>query len=104
MVDLELLQTTLDDLGQPAFRAGQVWDWAARGAAGYEAMTNVPAGLRASLDERVPFSSLSVAEQAESRDGTVKALFGTWDGRPIEAVLMRYRDSRRSVCVSSQSG
>ena len=104
MVDLDLLQTTLDDLGQPAFRAGQVWEWAARGAAGYEDMTNVPAALRASLGERVPFSSLSVVEQAESRDGTVKALFHTADGRPVEAVMMRYRDGRRSLCLSSQSG
>ena len=38
------------------------------------------------------------------RDGTVKALFSTADGRPVEAVLMRYRDGRRSICLSSQSG
>ncbi len=43
-------------------------------------------------------------EQATARDGTVKALFATVDGRPVEAVLMRYRDHRRSVCLSSQSG
>ena len=42
--------------------------------------------------------------EAHARDGTVKALFHTADGRPVEAVLMRYRDGRRSVCVSSQSG
>jgi len=52
----------------------------------------------------VPFSSLLVEEESRSRDGTVKALFRTPDGHPIEAVLMRYRDGRRSVCVSSQSG
>ncbi|MEA2177592.1 MAG: rRNA (adenine2503-C2)-methyltransferase, partial [Solirubrobacteraceae bacterium] len=103
-MDLDLLQSTLDDLRQPAFRARQVWEWAARGAPGYEAMTNVPAALRASLAERVPFSSLTLADQAESRDGTVKALFLTQDGRPVEAVMMRYRDGRRSLCVSSQSG
>jgi 23S rRNA (adenine2503-C2)-methyltransferase len=45
-----------------------------------------------------------VREQAQARDGTVKALFATADGRPLEAVLMRYRDGRRSICVSSQSG
>src|SRR5205823_3316824 len=44
------------------------------------------------------------AAQAESRDGTVKTLFRTQDGHPVEAVLMRYRDGRRSICVSSQSG
>ena len=43
-------------------------------------------------------------DEAHASDGTVKALFHTHDGRPVEAVLMRYRDGRRSVCVSSQSG
>jgi 23S rRNA (adenine2503-C2)-methyltransferase len=103
-VDLALLDSTLDELGQPAFRARQVWRWAANGAPGYEAMTDLPAALRAQLGERVPFSSLEVANEAHARDGTVKALFRTGDGRPLEAVLMRYRDGRRSVCVSSQSG
>jgi len=103
-VDLELLQRTLADAGQPAFRARQVWRWAARGAAGYEEMTDLPAALRGGLGARVPFSTLRVVHQAESRDGTVKTLFHTHDGRPVEAVLMRYRDGRRSLCLSSQSG
>jgi 23S rRNA (adenine2503-C2)-methyltransferase len=103
-VDLQLLATTLADLGQPAFRARQVWEWTARGASGYEAMTNLPAALRGELAERVPFSSLELDREAHASDGTVKALFRTHDGRPIEAVLMRYRDGRRSLCLSSQSG
>ncbi len=52
----------------------------------------------------MPFSSLTVEDEAHAADGTVKALFRTADGHPVEAVLMRYRDGRRSVCVSSQSG
>ena len=60
-MDLDLLARTLDDAGQPAFRFKQVWEWAARGAAGYEAMTNVPAALRERLAEAVPFSTLTVA-------------------------------------------
>jgi 23S rRNA (adenine2503-C2)-methyltransferase len=103
-MDLALLDATLAELGQPAFRARQVWRWTAAGAPGYAAMTDLPAALRAQLEERVPFSSLEVAHEAVARDGTVKALFRTADGRPIEAVLMRYRDGRRSVCLSSQSG
>src|SRR5690349_2621217 len=67
-------------------------------------MTNVSAALRESLAEEVPFSSLEPEAQAESRDGTVKTLFRTHDGHAVEAVLMRYRDGRRSICVSSQSG
>jgi 23S rRNA (adenine2503-C2)-methyltransferase len=103
-VDLALLADKLAEQGQPAYRARQIWDWAARGAAGYEAMTNVPAALRADLAAEVPFSTLELERQAEARDGTVKALFRTADGKPVESVLMRYRDGRRSVCVSSQSG
>jgi 23S rRNA (adenine2503-C2)-methyltransferase len=103
-MDLELLAQTLTARGEPAYRARQVWAWAARGAASYEEMTDVPANLRAVLAEHVPFSTLDVVTQAESRDGTVKALFRTHDGHPVEAVLMRYRDGRRSICLSSQSG
>jgi 23S rRNA (adenine2503-C2)-methyltransferase len=67
-------------------------------------MTDLPRELREQLDDEVPFSTLALAELAESRDGTVKALFRTSDGHPVEAVLMRYRDGRRSLCLSSQSG
>jgi 23S rRNA (adenine2503-C2)-methyltransferase len=103
-VDLDLLQQTLAAHGEPAYRARQVWDWAARGACGYEAMTNLPRPLREELDASVPFSTLTLETQRESRDGTVKTLFRTADGHPVEAVLMRYRDGRRSLCLSSQSG
>ena len=103
-MDLALLDTTLADLGQPAFRAKQVWEWTARGVAGYEEMTNLPVALREELAARVPFSTLELIHEAHAADGTVKALFHTHDGRAIEAVLMRYRDGRRSVCLSSQSG
>jgi 23S rRNA (adenine2503-C2)-methyltransferase len=103
-VDVGLLESTLLELDQPPYRAGQVWSWAARGAAGYEAMTDLPKQLREALAERVPFSTLSVEVQREARDGTIKVLFRTADGHPVEAVLMRYRDGRRSLCLSSQSG
>jgi 23S rRNA (adenine2503-C2)-methyltransferase len=129
-MDLQLLDQTLADRGEPRFRASQVWAWTARGAAGYAEMTNLPAALREALECELPYSTLCLREQAISRDGTVKALFDTADGRPLEAVLMRYRDGpsqgtrrgvahddgkrrpdarghaggRRSICLSSQSG
>jgi 23S rRNA (adenine2503-C2)-methyltransferase len=103
-VDLDLLRERLTRRGEPAYRAGQVWAWAARGAVGYEEMSNVPAALRSALASEVPYSTLELAGEAQSRDGTVKALFRTRDGHPVEAVLMRYRDGRRSICLSSQSG
>jgi 23S rRNA (adenine2503-C2)-methyltransferase len=103
-MDLDLLQRTLGDAGEPDFRARQVWSWAARGAPGYEGMTDLPLALRARLEERVAFSTLALEHESHAADGTVKALFRTHDGHPVEAVLMRFRDGRRSVCVSSQSG
>src|SRR6266480_122487 len=103
-MDLPLLEQTLRERGEPAFRARQIWEWTARGASGYDAMTNLPLALRAELASAVPFSTLSVEAERESRDGTVKTLFRTADGHPVEAVLMRYRDGRRSLCLSSQSG
>jgi 23S rRNA (adenine2503-C2)-methyltransferase len=103
-MDLTLLEEALTARGEPAYRAGQVWQWAARGASGYGAMTNVPTELRTALATDVPYSTLEVEAEARSRDGTVKALFSTHDGHPVEAVLMTYRDGRRSLCLSSQSG
>jgi 23S rRNA (adenine2503-C2)-methyltransferase len=109
-MDLQLLDETLAARSEPAFRARQVWEWAARGAGGYAEMTNLPVELREQLQREVPFSSLDLRGEAHAGDGTVKALFATADGRPLEAVLMRYRNSpagtggRRSICVSSQSG
>jgi len=103
-MDLELLDRTLAERDEPAFRARQVWEWTARGASSYDEMTNLPSGLRETLEEAVPLSSLSFETEALASDGTQKALLRTHDGRPLEAVLMRYRDGRRSLCLSSQSG
>jgi 23S rRNA (adenine2503-C2)-methyltransferase len=103
-VDLTLLDERLAAHGEPGFRSRQVWEWAARGAGSYEQMTNLPLELRAALADEVPFSSLELVREALARDGTAKALFQTADERPVETVLMRYRDGRRSLCLSSQSG
>jgi 23S rRNA (adenine2503-C2)-methyltransferase len=103
-VDLVRLAETLGERGEPAYRSRQVWAWAARGVAGYEEMTDLPARLRTALGHELPFSTLTVETERTARDGTVKTLFRTADGHPVEAVLMRYRDGRRSLCLSSQSG
>jgi 23S rRNA (adenine2503-C2)-methyltransferase len=116
-MDLTLLERALSELDQPAYRTDQVWRWLAQGAAGFEDMTNLPQALRATLADAVPFSTLTVENEARARDGTVKALFRTGDGLPVEAVLMRYPPTvrratrggrsvpgRHSVCLSSQSG
>ena len=103
-VDLKLVERRVEELGEPPYRARQVWEWTARGAEGYGAMTNLPLSLRTELAREVPFSTLVPEAEQRARDGTTKTLFRTADGHPVEAVLMRYRDGRRSVCVSSQSG
>jgi len=103
-MDLALLDRALSDRGEPGYRARQVWEWTARGTASYEEMTTLAKPLRAALAEEVPFSTLEVVTEREARDGTLKVLFRTHDGHPVEAVLMRYRDGRRSLCLSSQSG
>ncbi|MFL5927968.1 MAG: 23S rRNA (adenine(2503)-C(2))-methyltransferase RlmN [Gaiellaceae bacterium] len=101
-MDLDRVSEVLHD--EPRYRVRQVWEWAARGASTYAEMTNLPARTRTLLEERVPVSTLTLVHEATSVDGTVKALFHTREGHPLEAVLMRFRDGRRSVCVSSQSG
>jgi 23S rRNA (adenine2503-C2)-methyltransferase len=103
-VDLARLDDTLKARGEPAFRSRQVWEWTAGGARSYGEMTNLPLALRSALADEVPFSALQPVEEALARDRTEKVLFRTEDGRPVEAVLMRYRDGRRSLCLSSQSG
>jgi 23S rRNA (adenine2503-C2)-methyltransferase len=103
-MDVALLERTLAERGEPAYRARQVWEWAARGVPSYDEMTNVQKALRSDLQAEVPFSTLEVVTERESSDGTVKTLFRTHDGHPVEAVLMRYRDGRRSICLSAQSG
>src|SRR5439155_5403262 len=94
-VDLELLDESLGS--EPPYRRRQVWEWTAGGASSYAEMTNLPSALRDRLEERVPFSSLELQQEARSRDGPVKALFRTTEGHPVEAVLTRYRDGRLSV-------
>jgi len=103
-MDLTVVERRLAELGEPGYRARQVWEWTARGAESYDAMTNLPRSVRDTLTDDVPFSTLAAETEQRSRDGTVKTLFRTHDGHPVEAVSMRYRDGRRSVCVSSQSG
>lgn len=103
-MDRDFLEQTLAERGQPTYRARQVWERACAGAASYEEMTSLPKELRTQLSERVPFSTLEPVQRREARDGTIKVLFQTADGHPVESVLMRYRDGRRSVCISTQSG
>ncbi len=100
----EELAQYIRGLGQPAFRAGQIFRWLhQRGAVRFSAMTDIPKSLAALLDEQCEIESLSVARKQVSRDGTVKYLFRLPDGNCIESVVMRYHYGN-TICVSSEVG
>ena len=94
----------LKELGQPAFRAKQVFSWLHKGAASYEDMTNIPQGLRNILAEKYPIYTPQILRKQESqKDGTVKYLWRLEDGNCVETVLMRYHYGN-SVCISTEVG
>lgn len=102
---LEELILQMKDLGQPAFRAKQLYEWIhVKLTNSYDAMTNLPKELRETLKERFPLTVLEEVDALHSKsDGTVKYLFRLSDNRVIESVLMRYQYGN-SVCISSQVG
>jgi 23S rRNA (adenine2503-C2)-methyltransferase len=99
------LETLLADLGQPKFRARQVWEWIyKRYVADFDAMTNLPKPLREQLAAKVTLTPLQpVAEMVSLDADTLKTLFQLPDGQTIETVLMLYEE-RRTLCISSQAG
>jgi 23S rRNA (adenine2503-C2)-methyltransferase len=110
MINLyELTQDQLAELleswGEPRFRAKQLWSWLyERRAAAFEAMTNLPKGLRMRLEAEAALGSLQLEAEQTSQDGTVKRLYHLSDGQLIESVLMEYDDERRTACISTQAG
>ena len=98
------LTAALKELGQPAFRAGQIYTWLHRGARSYEEMTNISKDLRALLAEKFPFTTPQVVRKQESaKDGTIKYLWRLADGNCVETVLMRYHYGN-TVCISTEVG
>ena len=94
----------LEELGEPAFRAKQVFTWLHRGVTSFEDMTNLSKPLREKLAERCFITAPTVARKQESRlDGTIKYLWELSDGNCIETVLMQYHHGN-TVCISSQVG
>lgn len=104
-LDLDQLTILMQDLGQPDYRARQIWQWLYRKYANdFEQMTNLPASLRRELAETVSLAGWKVAARQDSSDAmTTKLLFQLSDGNFIETVLMRY-DKRRTICISTQAG
>lgn len=102
---------TLDDWrdwilanGEPAFRAGQIFDWLyVKRVNRFEDMTNLPKALREKLANSFRFVTLKEIDRYESKDGTVKFLFELHDKHAIETVVMRHNYGN-SVCVTTQVG
>ena len=98
------LADILKALGQPAFRAKQVYTWLHKGVRSYEEMTNLPKGLRDILSEKYPINAPKVVRKQESKkDGTIKYLWQLSDGNCVETVLMRYNYGN-TVCISTEVG
>lgn len=109
----QLEQFVTEELGEPRFRAKQIFNWLyggtgkggqRDGAVSFDEMTNLPTDLRKKLEENAQISVLSVLKQQVSKlDGTRKLLFGLADSNAIESVFMKYKFGN-SICVSSQAG
>ena len=98
------IAAVLKALGQPAFRAGQVYSWLHKGVRSYDEMTNLPKQLREALAQQYPICPPQVVRKQESRrDGTIKYLWQLSDGNCVETVLMRYHYGN-TVCISTEVG
>ena len=94
----------LKELGQPAFRAKQIYTWLHKGVRSYDEMGNIPKDLRQLLDEKYPICPPEVVRKQESKkDGTIKYLWRLSDGNCVETVLMRYHYGN-TVCISTEVG
>lgn len=94
----------LKAMGQPAFRAKQIYTWLHKGVTDFEEMTNISKELRAKLDETYYITVPKVArKQRSQKDGTVKYLWELGDGNCVETVLMQYHHGN-TVCISSEVG
>ena len=98
------LAELLKSMGQPGFRAKQVYTWLHKGIRDYEEMTNISKELRAQLAENWPIGAPEVVRKQESqKDGTIKYLWKLSDGNCVETVLMRYHYGN-TVCISTEVG
>ncbi len=97
------LEEFLASLGEPKYRAKQIFTWMHRGV-GIDGMTDISKKLREKLHETAVVDLPTVEKKLVSKlDGTVKYLFGLWDGNVIESVFMRYKHGN-TICISSEVG
>ena len=100
----EELEAELKALGEPSYRAKQVFSWLSRGAESFDGMSNLPKQLREKLKDRYYLAAPEVLrKQVSAHDGTVKYLWGLSDGNAVETVVMQYHHGN-TVCISTQVG
>ena len=103
-MNLEELTSFFKELGEPAFRAKQVFQWMHRGATSFDEMSNLSKALREKLNNQCYLTRPQVErKQVSAIDGTIKYLWRLMDGNCIETVLMRYKHGN-TVCISCQVG
>ena len=101
---LQEISAVLKELGQPAFRAKQLFSWLHKGVRSFDEMTNLPQALRDTLAKEYPICAPEVVRKQESqKDGTIKYLWKLSDGNCVETVLMRYHYGN-TVCISTEVG
>ncbi len=94
----------LREMGQPSYRAKQLFSWLSRGCGEWDEMTNLPLALRGQLAERCHlFAPEPLRRLISAQDGTVKFLWRLFDDNAVETVVMRYHYGN-TVCISSQVG
>ena len=98
----EELTAYVVSLGEPKFRATQIWGWLLKGA-DFSEMKNLPAALKTKLAENAFVASAKIAKKFVSKDGTVKYLYELHDGERIESVFMRYKHGN-TICISTEAG
>ena len=98
------LGAELKALGEPAFRAKQIYRWMHRGVRDFSEMTDISRSLRERLAAEYTLVSPTVARRLQSqKDGTIKYLWRLMDGNCVESVLMRYHYGN-TICISSEVG
>lgn len=103
-LSLDQLKEQLSALGEPAFRAKQVYEWLwKRSSVDFEEMSNLSKPLREKLRSEYTINNLSVYQSQFSADKTIKNTFKLYDSNIIEGVLIPAAD-RMTACVSSQVG
>ncbi len=100
----EEIKSQLEAMGQPAFRAKQIFKWLNSGVKSFDEMTNIPKKLAAELAEKFYICAPEILRKQVSRiDGTIKYLWRLEDGNSVESVVMSYAHGN-TICISTQVG